>query len=405
MGMRVRKSLFVELMATYVICWSFVPPMQVGTLYRLLAVMCMFGWYISAITTRISFFNSYYTIFSFVSIIGNVFLRYLVFNSVSAAITGSLQWIIILSVGFMIQYYIKVNPAYLDRLFWILLLIIPIFCITTIQACAINPYASRIANSEWLAERFEENKNVGLYGFVYMCVFCLPCMIYLLKTVKSITGKKKVLLATNAILIIAMIAVAGYSLAIVCASISCMIVLLIDNKQPIRTIVLFVVMIGCLLYYKEILTWLLDVLLDLTKGNIVFQEKLSEFQLYLSYGAKTGDLADRLNNYLWSVKDIIRYPVFGAYFWGSNVGGGHSFLLDSIGKLGWFIGGLSIYQMVCIPFRINGKRSKNVLDYGMIIAWVLFLLADPICQELAVAMFIVFPITQMQVGDEKKGED
>lgn len=401
MRIRVRKDLFTELMATYVICWTFVPPMQVGTLYRLLAVICMFGWFVSAISKRMDFFNSYYTFFSAVSIVGNIFLHYLLSKSISEALISNLQWIIILSVGFIIQYYIEVNPKYLYRLFLLLLIIIPIFCATTIQACIINPYASRIANSEWLAERFEENKNVGLYGFVYMCVFCLPCMIYLLKTMESVTSKKKILLAINIILIIVMIAVAGYSLAIVCASIASLTVLFIDNKHPVRTIVAVVAAAFCLLNFKELLTLFLDFLINVSKNNIVLQGKFREFQVYFTEGARTGDLADRLGNYANSVKNLTKYPVFGAYFWSEKGGGGHSFIIDSIGRLGWFIGGISVILMVRTPFKINGQRQRNILDYGIIVAWALFLTADPICQELAVAMFVFFPITQMMVNNEK----
>ncbi len=399
--MRIKKRTIIDLMAGYLILWTFIPPVQVGTLYRVLAVGCLFLWFVKSVNQQFVRRFSRYILLAGVSIIGNVLLRYLAFQSLAEAIAGSLQWIIILSVGLIIQYYLDVNPAYLKRLLIVWMVVVPVFCITTIQADLINPYASRIANSEWLAERFAENKNVGLYGFVFMCVFSLPCLIYALKEIKSMPRWIRVLMYVDVLLITVMILVAGYSLAIICAGISSAIVLFVNFKKPIRMVVLLVLSAVGLLFYRQILMGILRMLISLTENNVVFQEKFAEFYLFLAYGSQSGDLAERLKNYAHSLNNILQYPVVGCYFFGTKGGGGHSFILDAIGKMGWLFGGISVYLMVRMPFKINGIRRKNVLDWAMVVSWLLFLIADPICQELAIAVFMIFPIIQMLCKEQR----
>lgn len=392
--MKIRKRTFIDISATYFILWTFIPPMQVGTVYRVLAILSLAFWLLFSLTRQVVTRFSKYILLSFVSIIGCIILRYFVYRSLFTAINNTLQWIIILSVGFIIQYYIEYDSRYLFRLFNVILIVVPIFCVTTIRADLANPYASRIANSEWLSERFEANKNVGLYGFVFMCVFILPCLVYYLKVVK-LKFAKKLLVLTNVVLIGGMIAVAGYSLAIACAVLGCGIVLFVDLKKPLRLYILMILTIAFLFAYRTILASILEFLLQLSKNNIVLQGKFTEFYLYLISGSQSGNLADRFKNYSNSVYSVLHYPFLGAYFWGQTGGGGHSFILDSIGKLGWIIGGLVLHLMLRVPFKISRFGKKTILELSIFVTWLLFLFADPICQELSVAIFVVFPIIQM----------
>lgn len=115
-----------------------------------------------------------------------------------------------------------------------------------------------------------------------------------------------------------------------------------------------------------------------------------------------GDFAERMKNYSRSLSLVVKYPVTGCYFLGKTGGGGHSFIMDSIGNFGWGIAWMNMYLMLRKPFVIGGRRRKNSLDIGVFMAWLVFLFLDPLTQELAIAFFLIFPFTQFLVNKKQE---
>ena len=400
--MTVSRDKIAKICATYFLCWTFIPPMQVGNIYRLIAVCCAVTWFILSVGKVYLHENEWYVFWAIFSTIGMILLRVVVFNSGRYAIINTLQWIIMLLVGIIVLYYLKYDIEYLYVLYTVILVIVAIFAITTIKADLLNPYSSRIANSEWLEARFEGNENVGLYGYVYMAVFIEPCLIFLKKNRIRLNKIFDVMVWIDILLIAIMIAVAGYSLAIVCSLISCFIVIVFDTQRPFRSILILAILFVVFLNYKKILDGVFDFLLQIVDTNVVYQGKLTEFREFFLEGSASGNLSDRLKNYSGSLDGIIHYPIFGTYFSGVAGGGGHSFILDSIGKFGWFIGAVDIYLILIKPFRMSRYKKKNILDTGLFISFLLFLVADPLSQEIAIALFLIFPGTQKLVNGKKK---
>ena len=171
-----------RLSALYVICWVFYPFMQVALIYRYIAVAFGLIWILTALLQSTGFIKKYKVFF--ICSLSYVFLLVairLVFGlSVSDSIARTLQTIIMILIGVMSIYYHENDFDFFKILFPILMISLIFFSITTIIGLIENPYASRIANSEWLENRFAGHELTGLYGYIYLCVFTMPVILFMM---------------------------------------------------------------------------------------------------------------------------------------------------------------------------------------------------------------------------------
>lgn len=386
--------------AIYVICWTFVPSVQVGDIYRIFAINFALLWILTALSTNTSFLrkNQMYIILSVISVVLVIFLKMQI-GSVSSAITTTIQSIIMLIIGLMAIFYFEIDRDFLETVLTVVLILIAVYSFTTIKGLIENPYASRIANSEWLAERFEGNENIGLYGYIYMCVF-FEIFLCLLKKYKIKVNKIFDIMAiVDIVLIICMVAMAGYTIAIFCVTCGVASVHLFDSNKPIRNIYVIFVLLGVVANYKMIAEFVLNILPGIVGDNPVYTSKIDEFRMLLLYNNSTvGDVGERFSNYSKSVEMILRYPFIGANIFGKQLGGGHSFILDYIGRYGFAVAGGYFYLFFTMPHRIGTYKHKwNQGDWIFFIIAFVFLLSDPISQELAIAFFWMFPFVQYRI--------
>lgn len=394
-----------RLAAAYLLCWVFVPAVQLGMIYRLIAVVCSVLWAVTAIAmdTRFIVRNQWYFFWVIVTALSIIVLTMQIM-SLGSAVMNTLQYIIMLIIGSMALYFHENDEDFLENILTVILLLIAFFSITTTQAVLENPYAARIANSDWLADRYEGNENVGLYGYVYMCVFC-GFMLCLLKQNHITVNKLFDMLAwVDIVLILIMVAFAGYSIAIASLLVGIFCVYAFKRNSPIRSLLLLFAVFILFLYFRTILEIVFDVLSEVVKENPVYRLKIEEFRSLFLYGDSSGtDVYDRFNNYNKSLSLVLNYPISGAYYWGNRGGGGHSFILDTIGRYGWIISAGVFYLFFTVPHQIGiGKHRWNKGDYIMLLISVIFLLSDPISQEMAIPFFILFPFVQTRIAIKMK---
>lgn len=382
--------------------------MQVGTAYRFAAVFCAALWLVLAIFKHSDFVNEnlIFVLVSSFAIVLMVLWRVFLGIGMVNAVLQTFQFIIMILIGLISVYYYKYDKDFSKTIFTIILLSIIFFCITTIHGAVTNPYATRIANSEWLEGRFEGNEMVGLYGYVYMCVFIAPMLLYLIQ--KKITFGKYIdlLIRVDLIAIFAMVICAGYMIAIFCTLGSCLFIWTFSSKSAIKKSVVFLLFLLFIINYKTIVDGVFTFLMQASEDNPVYYTKFRDFRLLFLNGEATGETVDgRFSNYAASWRNVVNHPIVGCYFYGKSGGGGHSAILDSIGRFGIGTALLYLYTVLVVPHRMAGKARKwNVLDYTLLIMSLVFGILNPVFQELSIAIYFIFPFVLLAVKEKEAGD-
>lgn len=400
--------------AIYIICWVFYPFMQIGTIYRVLVIACAGLWFLTAIASDMELLdrNGKFVLKAGAVVLCMIMWRVLLYESLSKAVTQTLQIIILLLVALIALYYQQRDGKFLNTLFTIILASLAVFCITTIQGIMRNPYAARIANSEWLHDRFKGNEMVGLYGYVYMCVFIEPMLLYLIIKKIKINKYVDLLVRICFVEIMAMVLVSGYMIAICCCVGSCIMLKIFSKKHIGLLVVLLFLGTLFVIYYKEIMNSVFTFLMKCFEGNGVYYDKMRDFRMLFLGDASGTTVQSRFSNYEDSIANVIAHPLLGCYFFGEAGGGGHSTIIDAVGRFGVFIGAAFLNLLLAFPHKINGaKRKWNILDYTVLVFTVVFGFLDPVFQEIGVAIYIVFPLvirlsneaSHKNIGDEPIG--
>ena len=392
----------------YLICWTFFPFMQVGTLYRLIAVACAAMWVLLALAKKPNFLNENLTFILISGLVICLMIAWYIFLGVGVtkAITQSLQFIIMVLIGLISLYVFKYDKDFAGWVFSFIMIALIVFCITTTYGVIENPYAARIANAEWLEDRFEGNEMVGLYGYVYMCVFIAPMLLYLIQKKVRLGKYTDFFLRLALIAIIIMVLCAGYMIAIFCTLGSCLFVWTFSQKNMYKRIVAVLVFLVFLFAYQAIVDFVFSALMDAFSDNPVYYTKFRDLRLLFLGGDVTGETVDgRFSNYADSWQNIVKYPFLGCYFYGkSGYGGGHSAILDMVGRFGIATAALYLYLILVSPHTIAGSHRKwDLLDYVVLICSIVFGLLDPVFQELSIAVYFIFPFIMQATRKQTEG--
>lgn len=369
--------------------------MQLGNIYRIIVIVAALIWILTVLYRDMSFFkkNWVFVINSVLFVFLLILHRRLFGLSLSKSAMQTFQTIIIVFTGIISIYYHENDFDFFKVLFPLLLISVIFFSITTITAIIDNPYAARIANREWLNERYEGNELVGLYGFVYMCVFLAPMLLYMQIKKVRLNAFTTFLTVVTLVITLFLVVVSGYMIAIFCCLGSCIVVLAFHNRSILRTIILLLSFLLFVLFYQNIIDALFSAIMDFTKDNPVYYNKFSDLRDLFLGSENIGETVEgRFSNYAASIQDMINYPLIGSYFFGETSGGGHSAILDMFGKFGFICGILMIYLFVIFPHKIGVRDKKyNVLDYSILIFTLVYAVLDPIPQEFGINIFIFMP--------------
>lgn len=390
--------------ALYILLFSFVPPIQIGTIYRIFAVGCAFLWLVIAFMQQPSFLQgivSKYTLLVFTLVVV-LFLLNCFVSTLSLAFVNNLQMIIVMLVGFIAFYYSRYDKDFYQFAIALLLVVICIFCVTTIQGTIDNPYAARIANSEWLEDRFEGNENIGLYGFVYMCVLILPSLNYMRRNRLIQSKTLKVLTLVASVLFSVMVLLAGYVIAIICWTLAVLIPLYERLNARSKLLLLIIIVFVIIGFYREIISGIFSVARTLVGDNIVYIKKLDAFEAFFDSKTITGDLLGRTKNYQASLSNLIKYPIIGSYILGKKPeGGGHSWLIDNLVRYGILPTVLLVSLYWKYPRKVIDIDLKgNVLATTVLIIIIIFGIADPYPQEMGISLFFFMPFALMLERDK-----
>lgn len=375
-------------MILYLMVWSISPPLSLDTIYRLLALVCAFGWF--ALTLLSGFPLQRIHLYA----VGFMILVMLVAVVQSRGFSGVMRPIAyyMLVIAFLMNYAYQERWNELRFMTPIVLVLLIIFNVITIRTLAITPEIAReiVRNDEKIYSYLRQ--GVGGYALIYSQVLLIPILFV---WTRRAFRKRKILCVMGAAWlasILVLIFQAGYTIAIVTAFISILMLFGYRFKSVFPALLLaltiligFVLLIGYVAPVREFLLKIFD-------GTKV-AKKVHDIYLSVTTDTVADSINARITRYKDSVQTIFGYPLIGGLWLRS--GGGHSALLDSFAKYGIYGGVLFVKMFYSVPLRIKQKTKKKQdirLANALLVGMILFTLLDSCSYEFMLPVLIILPL-------------
>lgn len=255
-------------------------------------------------------------------------------------------------------------PKTIKHLFWVLLLSYMVTAFTTFIGCNSIPGLSRLmASTTRLKESGMEslvmNMNIGGFSYNYGWALMTTLLVMMIKE-----KNRYIWIELTAIVLFGLaIFMSEYTLAIIFYVVSLLLIFaprVFDKRQFIViTILLSIMVVANLLWVSQLIAYFAD---NYFEG--VVSDRLQDLSAVLSgqgnLVSETSDVAERQRVYSMSIEALISHP-FGV--WDIKQVGGHSFVLDCIGRFG-ILGIILIIVSYRSIFKSFIKPFSNSSKYG-----------------------------------------
>lgn len=339
----------------YIVIWAISPPLEIDLIYRLIAVVATGVWVLCWMLRQNPIEldrNQIISVFFLFTVVGVTFISNGDFNGVLKQIA-----FFMLVICFIINGFYKNNWSELRWLVPVVLVLFIIWNINTINALIDDPTIARriVRDDESIYPLLRQ--GVGGYSLIYPQV-CLSSAVLML-IIKAFKNNK-ILFAIGvvwAITFVSLISKAGYSIAIFASCVGAVILFLYKGKSGMRAFIIasivFAAIMFSILYFDEFRNWLLE----LFDGTAV-AKKINDLVATSESGEAEGSIDDRMRRYNYSFEVIIKYPIIGALW--RDSGGGHSGLLDTIAKYGFWGGWFFVKAVYYVPNFYKEKYSDSL---------------------------------------------
>ncbi len=202
-------------------------------------------------------------------------------------------------------------------------------------------------------------KNIGGYELVYSVVLLYPLVIFAFKQ-KRINLLVAIILSMSIFLLLIL---SEYTIAILLFVISTVLFFLKNNLKSSGVICLVIMAVITMVLFEEkvsdFLVWL---------GNVIGSEDVSVRLEVLAGGTQELETFDdkRFLYYMRSINTFFEHPLLGTVFNGRGGVGGHSFILDTLGKTG-VLGAILLVIMYKRLWKMFYKPYKRMCGYGYVV--------------------------------------
>ncbi|MEE1011266.1 MAG: hypothetical protein U0L11_04435 [Acutalibacteraceae bacterium] len=323
----------------YLIAWTVSPPLQVDTIYRIIALGCALLWagiwFIRESPISLGKEQIGAVIF-LIAVMGVIYFEKYSFSALIKQIA-----LIMLVMCFMMTYFYDDKWDELAGLVPIVLILLTIWNYKTFSILVEDHTIARLLVRDDETTYSYLRQGIGGYSLIYPQVCISPLIIaWIIKAFK----KHKVLFAIGvawAYTFIRFLELAGYSIALFSSVIGLVLLLFYKGKNAVPalviTIVAFMGVMASILYIPAFREWILE-----TFDGTAVARKVNDLISTSETGVTGDSIQVRINAYTNSLIDFIKYPIIGS-LWREG-GGGHSALLDIISKYGW-LGGYAFSMM------------------------------------------------------------
>ncbi|MBQ9886571.1 MAG: O-antigen ligase family protein [Lachnospiraceae bacterium] len=380
--------------------WAISPPFMYSGVARALVLLGV-GAFLAVSYDRFSS-DSKYVFITLGALIAYIyFVSFITGESVSSR---TIPLIIFLCNVLFFLYY-KYNEKELKELksiLWIALILNTTFNITTLIGYNTKANVSRLLAKNFDGAEVYARQGIGGFGFVYTTLLILPFDFTILKN-KELRLIYKVIVIAHIITSIYMILSSGYTLAVIGILIIVAVSLIFSNKAGSADIFKRFVLIAIVC---AVLFWqwgeIKNGLESISEGTM-YEDKVHDL-LYGVDDNDEGSFGVREERYQRSINSFLEHPLFGS---GNFVSvGKHSFLLDTYGQYGFFVG-TAFVIIITMSARYYYKK-KNVAKKLSILELILpliLLTLNSMVFAFGIVLFILYPIVVYNYCEEKKIEE
>lgn len=281
-------------------------------------------------------------------------------------------------------------PKTTKHLFWVLLLSYMVTALTTFIGCNAIPGVARLmASKEHLKESGMDslimNMNIGGFSYNYGWALMTTLLIMMIKEKNRYRWIEFAALVLFGLAIFA----SEYTTAIILYVVSLLLIFapqVFKKRQFIViTILLSIIAVANLFWVSQLLAYLAD---NYFEGDV--SSRLQDLSAVLSGQghdvSDTSDMAERQQVYSKSIEALLSHP-FGA--WDIKQVGGHSFVLDCIGRFG-ILGIILIIVSYRSIFKSFIKPFSNSSKYGFALFAFLVTIITEIVNPQPNLIFITF---------------
>lgn len=371
----------------YLMIWSVAPPLQIGLVFRLLALGLAFVWFAVEFLRRFEFTRIQIWCALFMAAVAVI--TYI--QSGASAVLGQIS-----TYMMVLAYFINIYSADSWRNYRVVvpitLALLILFNYRTVTMLLQNPAIARllVRDTEELYDYMRQ--GVGGYGLVYQQVLIAP-VVYAW-TLKSFEHNKLffVLGLAWTVSFWALIANAGYSIAVIVAVISAVVLIVYRRQSILPAFIIAVLLIAgivFLLVYVESFRNIVLRFFEGTKVVIKIQDLVSTAE-----GEMADSFTSRIVRYWASIEACLQFPIIGDLLFGGS-SGGHSFVLDTFARFGVWGGIPSIIMIFYSPRYFKNKSSSTLIHVtanAHILAIALVALFDSFPYQLFFPILILCPI-------------
>ena len=383
----------------YIVIWTISPPLQLDSIYRLLALGC----------AGILFLNNgfamkkqhSYAAFFCVLVAASAVMRTGSFSAALAQIG-----IYMLFIGYVMNYWYEYSWEDFESIVPIALLLLALWNYRTVQAIATNSHVARIIvrNDEYANSYLRS--GVGGYGLMYCQVIILPAIVQWILSALKYKKKYFVCGMIWAISYVLYLGEAGYSIAVVASFISVIVLFVYKKRSITPALIISGVVLVLLVYLIGFNDGFRNFLLNIFDGTKV-ASKIADITSTVTTDETADSISARIVAYQYSIQSILwNYPIIGG--WWNGGAGGHSAMLDAFAQYGLF-GGLIMFRMIyCVTslwkrYELNSKLLSVVNATIISISFVVWL--DSVPYNLTMMLLVILPIILNTVESWERNDE
>ncbi len=349
-------GLIQKIAVLYLIVWTISPPLQVDSIYRLVALACAVLWVGIWFIRETPLTLGKEQVGAIIFLIAVMVVIYFEKYDFSALIKQIA--LIMLVVCFMMTYFYDDKWDELAGIVPIVLILLTIWNYKTFNILIEDHTIARLLVRDNESTYEFLRQGIGGYSLIYPQVCICPLILaWIIKAFKN----NKLLFVIGAVwayFYVRLLELAGYSIALFASAIGLILLLFYRGKNIIPafvvTILAFVGIMAAILYIIPFREWILE-----TFDGMAVARKVNDLVSTSESGITGDSIQVRINAYSNSLIDMLKYPIIGS-LWREN-GGGHSALLDITSKYGW-IGGYAFAMMFYhVPFHYKHHYNNHFI--------------------------------------------
>lgn len=349
-------GLIQKIAVLYLIIWTISPPLQVDSIYRLIALACAVLWAGIWFIRETPLTLGKEQIGAIIFLIAVMIVVY--FEKYDFSVLIKQIALIMLVICFMMTYFYDDKWDELAGIVPIVLILLAIWNYNTVKILIEDHTVARLLVRDDESTHQFLRQGIGGYSLIYPQVCICPAIFAWI--IKSFKNNKLffVIGAVWAYFYVRLLELAGYSIALFASAIGLVLLLFYRGKNVIPafivTILAFVGIMAAILYITPFREWILE-----TFDGMAVAKKVNDLVSTSESGVTGDSIQVRIDAYSNSLMDMLKYPIIGS-LWREN-GGGHSALLDITSKYGW-LGGYAFSMMFYhVPFHYKHHYNDKFI--------------------------------------------